>query len=90
MNVSLSLSYVTLIKPNANLTKNDLKSAYRLVPIHLSNDNAIKIAWQFSGENHTTYTCDCKLPFAASKSPVSQDNTIHTQNDDSVWLFEVY
>ena len=68
-------SYVTLDKafslvtPDAFLAKIDLKSAYRHVPIHPFNYSATGLAWQFSGEHHTTYIYDCKLPFGASKSP---------------------
>ena len=38
------------------------------VPIHPSNYNAIGIARKFSGGNHTSYICYCKLPFGALKS----------------------
>ena len=60
---------VSLIKSNAYLAKIDLKSAYRHVPIHLSNYPATGLAWQFCGDNTLTYLYDCKLPFGVAKSP---------------------
>ena len=60
---------VSLITPDAFLAKIDLKSAYHHVPIHPSNYSATGLAWQFSGEHHSTFMYDCKLPLGTSKSP---------------------
>ena len=58
---------VLKIKPNAYLTKIDLKSAYRHVPIHSSNYCATGLAWQFQEDQHVTYLYDNKLPFGVSQ-----------------------
>ena len=57
------------IKQGAYMTKIDLKSAYRHVPIHPSNYRATGLKWTFTNEHTFTYLYDTKLPFGAKRSP---------------------
>ncbi len=51
------------------MAKNDLRHAYRSVPIHRDKFQATGCKWQFSGDKHFTYFYDTRLPFGAKSSP---------------------
>ncbi len=61
-------SATKLIPTNGYVSKIDLKSAYRSVPIHPDCYPATGLQWTFRGNNVPTYLIDTRLPFGASRS----------------------
>lgn len=57
-----------LLPPHGYMSKVDLTSAYRSVPIHKDSQSATGLQWTFRGNNSATYMIDSRLPFGASKS----------------------
>lgn len=57
------------IKQGSFLAKVDLKSAYRSVPVHPSNYQALGLKWHFSDNKESTYMYDTRLPFGAKLAP---------------------
>ena len=59
-----------MIGPGYFLSKIDLKSAYRSVPIHPSNYAGTGLKWKFKGnKGKFTYFVDTRLPFGGKRSP---------------------
>lgn len=59
----------SLLPPNGYLAKIDLRSAYRVVPVHNACLPATGLSWCFDGSSVATFMVDCRLPFGASLSP---------------------
>jgi len=62
---------IKLITPNCYMAKLDLQNAYRSVKIHPTNYKATGLKWKFSTDKNFTYMVDTRLPFGASKSPMT-------------------
>ena len=60
---------IKLVDQGYFLAKIDLRHAYRSVPIHPSNYDAMGIKWTFSGDAHPTYLVDTRLCFGGRRSP---------------------
>ena len=60
---------VKLIKQGYYMAKIDLRHAYRSVPVHPSNYNALGLKWRFTGETQFTYLVDTRLPFGGRSAP---------------------
>ena len=63
---------IKLLKPGYFMSKIDLKSAYRSVPIHPSNYAGTRLKWRFKGGKvKFTYFVDtiARLPFGGKRSP---------------------
>lgn len=60
---------ISHLRPGYYMAKIDLKSAYRSVKTHPSSWPFTGLKWNFSGEKHSTFLCDTRLPFGARKSP---------------------
>ena len=61
---------IKLLKPGYFMSKIDLKSAYRSVPIHPSNYAGTGLKWRFKGSKvKFTYFVDTRLPFGGKCSP---------------------
>ena len=58
-----------LLPPHGYLSKIDLSSAYRVVPIHPDCYEATGLSWQFHFNSTPLHFVDTMLPFGASKSP---------------------
>ena len=58
-----------LARPNYFLSKIDLKSAYRSVPINSIDYCLTGLKWQFKDDCSPTYLFDTRLPFGASMAP---------------------
>ena len=58
-----------LVQKGYFMAKVDLKSAYRSVPIHPSNYQAMGLKWKFQNSNSYTYLYDTRLPFGSKKAP---------------------
>ena len=52
----------------SHLSKIDLKSAYRSIPISVLDYGLTGLQWRFEGDEHPTFLFDSKLPFGTSKS----------------------
>ncbi len=64
-----TLDHATSLLPmNGYMSKVDLKSAFRSVPIHEDSQHATGLQWTFTGNTRTTYMKDTRLPFGASRS----------------------
>ena len=63
--VDLATNYMS---PGCYLSKIDLRSAYRSIPIKRSNQKYTGLSWIFAGDTKPTYFVDSKLPFGARKS----------------------
>ena len=61
--------FVKLIKQGYYMAKIDLRHAYRSVPVHPSNYNALGLKWRFTGETQFTYLVDTRLPFGGRSAP---------------------
>ena len=59
----------SLAKPSYFLSKVDLKSAYRSVPINSADYPLTGLKWWFSGEKSPCYLFDVKLPFGSNVGP---------------------
>ena len=60
---------VKLIDKDSFIAKVDLRRAYRSVPVHPSNHDALGLKWKFQGDKHFTYLVDTRLPFAGRSAP---------------------
>jgi hypothetical protein len=60
---------VRILKPGSFLAKVDLKSAYRSVPVHPSNWQALGLQWCFHGDLEPTFMYDTRLPFGSKLAP---------------------
>ena len=61
---------IKLLKPGYFMSKIDLKSTYRSVPIHPSNYAGTGLKWRFKGGKvKFTYFVDTRLPFGGKRSP---------------------
>jgi len=60
---------VDILKPNSYLAKVDLKSAYRSVPVHHSNWQALGLQWWFGDDPQPTFMYDTRLPFGSKLAP---------------------
>ena len=58
-----------LIGKDFFLAKIDLRHAYRSVPVHPANRDALGLKWKFTGDKHYTYLKDTRLPFGARSAP---------------------
>ena len=54
---------VKLIDKDSFIAKVDLRRAYRSVPVHPSNHDALGLKWKFQGDKHFIYLVDTRLPF---------------------------
>ena len=57
-----------LLANGGYLSKIDLKSAYRSVPIHPRNYTYMGLAWYFGKEKERSYLFDSRLPFGSKKA----------------------
>ena len=57
-----------MIKHGSFVAKIDLRSAYRVVPIHPDCYALTGLSWKFSEDSEDTYLYDCRLPFGGSRS----------------------
>ena len=60
---------VRLVEKGCFMAKVDLRHAYRSVPVHPSNFEALGLKWRFQGDENFTYLVDTRLPFGAKSSP---------------------
>ena len=60
---------VKLIDKDSFIAKVDLRRAYRSVPVHPSNHDALGLKWKFQGDKHFTYLVDTRLPFGGRSAP---------------------
>ena len=60
---------VRLVEQGCFMAKVDLRHAYRSVPVHPSNFEALGLKWRFRGDENFTYLVDPWLPFGAKSSP---------------------
>ena len=60
---------VKLIDEDSFIAKVDLRRAYRSVPVHPSNHDALGLKWKFQGDKHFTYFVDTRLPFGGRSAP---------------------
>lgn len=60
---------IELLPTGGYMSKVDLSSAYRSVPIHPSCYTFTGLHWIFEGDDFPTYFVDTRLPFGASESP---------------------
>lgn len=60
---------VSILTPKAFMAKVDLKSAYRSVPVHRSNWQALGLQWCFQGYSEPTFMVDTRLPFGSRLAP---------------------
>ena len=60
---------IKLLGPRYYLGKIDLPHAYRSVPIHPSNYEAMELKWIFEGDVLPTYLTDTRLCFGGRRSP---------------------
>ena len=58
-----------LIGKDFFIAKIDLRHAYRSVPVHPANREALGLKWKFKGDKHFTYFKDTRLPFGARSAP---------------------
>eukprot|EP00111_Clytia_hemisphaerica_P011029 TCONS_00032323-protein len=58
-----------LIGKDYFIAKVDLRRAYRSVPVHPANHDALGLKWKFTGDGHFTYFVDTRLPFGGSSAP---------------------
>jgi hypothetical protein len=67
-----SVTYATIdqavkeIGPEFFMSKCDLKSAYRSIPLHQSVFKLTGLQWHFEGDQDTTFMFDVRLPFGAA------------------------
>ena len=59
----------SLINPGYYMCKVDLRSAYRYVPIHVSNYQFSGLKWTFKGSNQPQYLMDTRLMFGSKLGP---------------------
>jgi len=52
-----------LIGKSFFIAKVDLRRAYRSVPVHPSNYQALGLKWRFQGDSEFTFLVDTRLPF---------------------------
>ena len=58
-----------LIGKDFYLAKIDLRRAYRSVPVHPANYQALGLKWKFPDNDHFTYLVDTRLPFGGKSAP---------------------
>ena len=51
------------------MAKVDLRHAYRSVPVHPSNYDALGLKWHFEGDSEISYLVDTRLPFGGKSAP---------------------
>ena len=57
-----------LIGKDYFIAKVDLRRAYRSVPVHPSNHQALGLKWKLPGDDHFTFLVDTRLPFGGSSA----------------------
>ena len=57
------------VKRGYFLAKVDLRHAYRSIPVHPNNYQALGLKWKFKGATATSYFVDTRLPFGGSSAP---------------------
>ena len=58
-----------LIGKRFYIAKIDLRRAYRSVPVHPPNHDALGLKWRFKGDKNFTYLLDTRLPFGGRSAP---------------------
>ena len=60
---------VALLQKGYYMAKVDLRHAYRSVPVHPANHQALGLKWKFKGCAKYTYLMDTRLPFGGKSAP---------------------
>ena len=60
---------VALLQKGYYMAKVDLRHAYRSVPVHPANYQALGLKWKFKGCTKYTYLMDTRLPFGGKSAP---------------------
>ena len=64
-----TIDYATsLMSPGCYVSKIDLKSAYRSIPISPKNYKYMGLSWLFAEDNRKSFLIDTKLPFGSRKA----------------------